>query len=168
MPAKSEPIPGSEAKVLPGWRRLLAKSLRDQAEQLKSDEFLSIAQTAALLGVREATVRRRIREGKLLALRHPAGGEHRVPVWAIRIGASDTKALTDLDGDNSWDLYQFMESPHGAMRAMRPFDLLVAPDGLPPIMLATRDALADSLTARGGTLRGLVLRALTEHVSREA
>lgn len=165
---RDETADATKAKVLPGWKKLLEKSLQGQARTLQSDEFLSVAQAAPLLGVEDAAVRRRIREGKLLALKHPSGGEHRVPIWATGISSGDTKALTDLGGDSPWDLYQFMEAPHGAMKALRPCDLLVAPEHLPAATRGARDTLAASLKANGSTLLGLVLQALKEHVSREA
>lgn len=172
----SKPVPvkradaaaATKGKVLPGWKKLMEKSLRGQAQTLQSEEFLSVAEAAPLLGVEDAAVRRRIREGKLLALKHPSGGEHRVPIWATGISSADNKALTELGGDSPWDLYQFMEAPHGAMKALRPCDLLVAPEHLPAATRGARDALAASLKANGSTLLALVLKALKEHVSREA
>lgn len=165
---KAETAVATKGKVLPGWKKLMEKSLRGQAQTLQSEEFLSVAEAAPLLGVEDAAVRRRIREGKLLALKHPSGGEHRVPIWATGISSADTKALTDLGGDSPWDLYQFMEAPHGAMKALRPCDLLVAPEHLPAGTRRVRDALAASLKTNGTTLLALVMRALKEHVSREA
>ena len=172
----SKPVPvkkaatgvAAKAKPLPGWTKLLEKSLAGQTRTLQSDEFVSVAQAAPLLGVEDAAVRRRIREGKLLALKHPRGGEHRIPIWATGISGVDTKALVDLAGDSMWDLYQFMGAPHGAMKAMRPCDLLVAAEHLPMATRGAREALAASLKANGTTLLAHVLRALKEHVSREA
>lgn len=136
------------------WQALLLKSLADKTQLLQSTKFRSTGEAAAVLGVGEPAIRKRIRDHRLFALTAPGNDEHRIPVWALGLNAEDTKALIAAQAD-AWALYLYLETPSGALNGMRPFELLLPTDSLTFEQKSQREALSAflGLADRGSLLR---------------
>ncbi len=142
------------------WQALLLKSLADKTRLLQSTKFRSTGEAAAVLGVGEPAIRKRIRDHRLFALTAPGNDEHRIPVWALGLNAEDTKALIAAQAD-AWALYLYLETPSGALNGMRPFELLLPTDSLTFEQKNQREALsAFRGLADRGSLLGMVLQDL--------
>lgn len=136
-------VPEQAVSVEEGWQQLLEAGLRSKAALLGSTQFKSTAEASGLLGIGEPAVRKRIREGKLFALKTP-GDEHRIPGWALDAKITGPVTVTLLeDGSNAdeWRLYHALSTPNGSLNGLRPFECLMASDCLPPSRRAARAEL---------------------------
>ena len=135
---------GQAMSVERGWQELLESGLRSKTSLLRSAEFKTTSEASELLGIREAAVRKRIREQKLFALKTPVEGEHRIPAWALdsRLAGAPTAALlAQAEGADEWHLYHFLSTPNGSLNGLRPFECLLSSENLPPPRQAIRDEL---------------------------
>lgn len=142
-----------------GWEALLLRGLEYKKNLLASDAFKSTREAAALLGVGDAAIRKRVREGKLFALQMQHTDEYRIPIWALGIGDA-ARELSAIEPD-AWALYHFLVTPSGSLNGLRPFELLLPSESLTPQQLAERSELAQysKLSAQGPFL-DVVLQAL--------
>lgn len=142
-----------------GWEALLLRGLEYKKNLLASDAFKSTREAAALLGVGDAAIRKRVREGKLFALQMQHTDEYRIPIWALGIGDA-ARELCAVEPD-AWALYHFLVTPSGSLNGLRPFELLLPSESLTPQQLADRMELAQyrKLPAQGPFL-DVVLQAL--------
>ena len=149
-----------EVSAEEAWQALLLKSLADKTQLLQSNKFRSTGEAAAVLGVGEPAIRKRIRDRRLFALIAPGSEEYRIPVWALGLTADDCKALAAAQAD-AWALYLYLETPSGALNGMRPFELLLPAESLPFEQKSQRRALLEfrGLSDRGSLL-GVVMQDL--------
>ncbi|WP_438392092.1 hypothetical protein [Caballeronia sp. DA-9] len=134
-----------QVPVEQGWQELLESGLRSKASLWSSAEFKTTSEAGKLLGIKEAAVRKRIREQKLFALKTSADGEHRIPAWALdpRLAGAPTAALLAEAGSaDEWHLYHFLSTPNGGLNGLRPFECLISRENLPLPRQALRDELA--------------------------
>jgi hypothetical protein len=135
---------GQVMPVERGWQELLESGLRSKMSLLRSTEFKTTSEASELLGIREAAVRKRIREQKLFALKTPVEGEHRIPAWALEprlAGAPTAALLAQAEGTDEWHLYHFLSTPNGSLNGLRPFECLLSSENLPLPRQAIRDEL---------------------------
>ena len=147
------------------WQELLQSGLQLKAKVLQSSDFKTAADASLLLGIGEPAIRKRIREGKLFALRTPVEGDYRIPLWALdeKVSGAATQALQEVADADLWRLYHFMVTPCGSLDGLRPFECLLSREHLPPGQAAARAELASQQQQqlRGGAhLLDLVLSAL--------
>lgn len=152
-----------------GWQALLEQGLRHKTKLLKSSQFKSTAQVSALLELGEAAIRRRIREHKLFALRSPADGELRIPVWALDPAIAGPMTATLISDSAAWDewaLYTFLSTPHGNLNGLKPFECLLSRANLTAAQAAARQVLSEALAlAQGAPLLEAVRQALAQELA---
>lgn len=142
-----------QVSVEQGWQALLESGLKSKTSLLKSAEFKTTSEASELLGIREAAVRKRIREQKLFALKTPVDGAHRIPAWALdpNISGGPTAALlAEAKAADEWHMYHFLSTPNGSLNGLRPFECLLSSANLPLSRLAIRDELIVYLGLSGG------------------
>jgi len=158
-------VGAQEVPVEQGWQELLESGLRSKTSLLRSAEFKTTSEASELLGIREAAVRKRIREQKLFALKTPVDGEHRIPAWSLdpRLAGAPTAALlADAGAADEWHLYHFLSTPNGSLNGLRPFECLLSSENLPLPRQAIRDELvADLGLPAGASLLEIVKQALS-------
>lgn len=159
--AKVAPV-ADEQRIAQGWQELLERGLRHKAALLQSSEFKTTTEAGALLGIKEPAVRKRIREGRLFALRMPGGGEYRIPMWALdpaitgRVTAVVLSALPDVD---EWQVYHALSTPAGGLHGLRPFECLLTRRHLLSSQRAAREELVAHLQIPDGdALREVVMQ----------
>ena len=98
------------------WLALLEQGMRSKITLLQSGAFKSTAEAAALLGIGQPAVRRRIRERKLFALERPGDGEYRIRSGRLTpaLPASRQRACLAASAElRPWALYDFLSTPSG-------------------------------------------------------
>lgn len=145
---KADQLPVDEPSVEEGWQELLERGLKSKTALLSSKAFMSTADASKLLQVGEPAIRKRLREGKLFALKTSGDGEYRIPVWALDAkvaGQATATLLQDAKGTDEWWLYHFMTTPNGSLNGMSPFECLLSPENVPWVKRPARKELVDDL-----------------------
>ena len=146
------------------WLALLEQGMRSKITLLQSGAFKSTAEAAALLGIGEPAVRRRIRERKLFALERPGDGEYRIPLWALDpgIAGEPTARLLAASAElRPWALYDFLSTPSGILHGLKPYEGLLSEGSLPAAAKTARQELLDHRgSPRDASLLEAVLAAL--------
>lgn len=153
MPSRSPRKKAAEVQapsdaVEQGWQALLEQGLRHKTTLLQSKEFKTSAQASELLGIGEPALRKRIREGKLFALKTPGSDAYRIPAWALDpalAGRVTLALLAELPDAAQWQVYHALTTPNGSLNGLRPFECLLTRRNLPPSQRAAREALAEHL-----------------------
>ena len=155
-----------------GWQELVEQGLRLKKKLLDSNEFKSTTEASELVGIGEGAIRKRIREGKLFALKNPINDEYRIPIWALddEISGSVTQSvLREARTADSWHVYHFMTTPQGSLNGLRPFELLLSKKNISPMQRVARDELTTYLNLSGSQeLLNVVLQALKADFSENA
>lgn len=157
-----------EPSVEEGWQQLLEAGLRSKVALLNSAAFKTTAEVSELLGIGHPAVRKRIREGKLFALRLPDSGEHRIPAWALdpKVGTAMAALWREAGQVDEWRLYHFLSEPHGGLNGLRPFECLLSNDNLPPSSRAAKEELLAYLSLpMGASLLDEVTQALKNELA---
>ncbi|WP_347555857.1 hypothetical protein [Robbsia sp. KACC 23696] len=160
---------GENPSIDQGWQALLESGLRTKTALLQSSEFKTVLQASALCGVKEAAIRKRIREKKLFALKNPVDGEYRIPAWALDAqiaGATTADWLATAETADDWAVYAFFAAPNGSLNGLRPFECLLSTEHLPLARRALREDLRRYLTLPDETsLLAVVKKALHADLS---
>ena len=102
-------------------RKLLSESLERRLAILDAADMLTTDQGADLMGMTRAEIVDRIKRGAALGLVGPKRG-YKLPRWQFEplVWQSLARVSEALGSTEGWEVFSFLETPHGALAGATP------------------------------------------------
>ena len=127
VPARTRPTTRQQADYVPASevRALLANSLAARQERLGAADMISTDEAAQLVQTTRVTINAWIAKGRAIGLTQTKRG-FRMPRWQFEPSMWDAlpRLSAALGTAEGWALLSFLESPHGGLNGITPYQAI--------------------------------------------